>query len=95
MVKGNAQLSNLIWKTTLGSHDINVTTEEARNASKGRIRKNPAHYTVVRFGRCCTVHAVVTLARQSFMRVADGGAALPAPRQPCNQAAQLRNADGE
>ena len=47
MVNGNMQYRNLIWKTTLGSHDINVTTEEARNASEGRISQDLAHDTVM------------------------------------------------
>ena len=95
MANGNMEHRNLVWKTTLGSHDTNVTTEEARNASKGRICMDPAHNAVISFGRGRTVHAIVTLARQSHMLVSGGGAAPPAPRQPCNQAAQFRDADGK
>ena len=56
------QHRDLDGETTLGSHDINVTTEEARNASKGRISKDLTHSAVVRLGRSRTVDTVVALA---------------------------------
>ena len=90
MVNGNMQHRNLIRKTTLGGHDINMVTEDVRNAPKGRICKGPAHNTVVSLSRGRTANDVVTLARQSHMRVSKGRAAPPASRQPSNQTAQLR-----
>ena len=71
-------------ETTLSRHDINMTTEEARNASEGSISKDLAHHTVVRLGRGSTVNTVFTLAGQGNMLVSESGAAPPAPRQPCN-----------
>ena len=62
MINGNMQHRDLDGETTLGSHDINVTTEEARNASKGRISKDLTHSAVVSLGRSRTVDAVVALA---------------------------------
>ena len=77
MINGDMQHRDLGRETTLSGHDINVTTEEARNASKGRISKDLAHHTVVGFGRGGTVYTVPTLARQGNMIVAKGGAATP------------------
>ena len=77
MVNGNMQHRDFRRETTLGCHDINMTSEEARNASKGRISKDLAHHTVVGFGRGGTVYTVPTLARQGNMIVAKGGAATP------------------
>ena len=51
MVNGNMQHRDLRRETTFGCHDINMTTEEACNAPKGRISKDLAHHTVVGFGR--------------------------------------------
>ena len=62
VINGNMQHRDLDGETTLGSHDINVTTEEARNASKGRISKDLTHSAVVRLGRSRTVDTVVALA---------------------------------
>ena len=78
------QHRNLSRETTLSGHDINVTTEEVHNASKGRIGKDLAHHTVVRLGRGRTVNTVVALASQGNMLVSESGAAPPAPRQRCD-----------
>ena len=69
MVNRNMQHRDLDGETTLGSHDINMTAEEARNASKGRISKDLAHSAVISFGRGSTINTVSTLAREGDMRV--------------------------
>ena len=84
MIHGNVQHRDLGGETTLGSHDINVTAGEARNASEGRISKDPAHSTVVRLGRSRTVDTVGALACQCDTLVAKGRAASPAPWQRRN-----------
>ena len=95
VVNGHMQHRDLSRETTLSGHDINVTTEEARNASKGRISKDLAHHTVVRLGRSRTVDTVGALASQCDMLVAKGGAASPASWQRCNKTAQLGQANGK
>ena len=70
MINWNMQHSDLGGETTLGSHDINMTAEEARNASKGRISKDLSHNAVVSLGRSRTVDAVVALASKCDMSVA-------------------------
>ena len=67
VISGDTQHRDLGRETTLSGHDINVTTEEARNASKGRISKDLAHHTVVRLGRGSTVNTVFTLSSQGNM----------------------------
>ena len=62
MVSRDMQHRDLDRETTLGSHDINMTAKEARNASKGRISKDLTHSAVVSLGRSRTVDAVVALA---------------------------------
>ena len=90
MINWNMQHRDLGGETTLGSHDTNVTAEEARNASEGRISKDLAHSTVVRLGRSRTVDTVVALASQCNMLVSESRAAPPAPWQSRNKKAQLR-----
>ena len=95
MVNRHMQHSDLGGETALGSHDINMTTEEARNASKGRISKDLAHDAIVSLGRSRTLDTVVALASKCDMSVAEGGAASPATRQCCNKTPQLGQTNGK
>ena len=70
MINRNMQHSDLIWETTLGSHDINMIAKEARNASEGRISQDLAHDAVISLGRSRTVDTVVALASKCDMLVA-------------------------
>ena len=90
MVKGDMQHSDLWWETTLSCHDINMTMEEARNASKGRISKDLAQSAVICFGRGSSVNTVNTLTGEGNMSVPKCGAAPPAPGQSSNKLTELR-----
>ena len=90
MVKRYMQHSDLWWETTFSCHDINMTTKEARNASKGRISKDLAHSAVICSGRAIMVDTVITLAGEGKMSVPKGGAAPPTPGQPSNKLPELR-----
>ena len=70
MVNRDMQHRDLDGETTLGSHNINMTAEEARNASEGRISKDLTHDAVISLGGSRTVDAVVALASKCDMSMA-------------------------
>ena len=70
MVNRDMQHRDLDGETTLGSHNINMIAEEARNASEGRISKDLTHDAVISLGRSRTVDTVVALASKCDMSMA-------------------------